>query len=405
MRFSRGLGVAVGLLAWLDTGPTHAQALTSLTTRGRVEAMALDYGLPGHPNAVGETQLGAVLRGILVLSTDAHVALEAGLLGRVPFALDFGEASAVAPWLAIVVRPGPDDLVFRLGAFDTRHGFHPAVVDEARYAFARDYQTTYNQSLSLNDGVPRSVSRRLFLPFESGAQLTAKLLGVEFDGFLDWQLLETSAHLEKFAVGLIAKLKRKRLFVSGQLRLVHYGGERFTSSDPLRSTGVDTKRQPLTMAVTATVCPVRTSMLRIEIPATWVYGRLTQTRGAAPRPHYGFEVGLDLVFASRVRLGYRAWLPKANRAFMVSEDSEPIYRAGRSHRASLSLEHRWLGATLDARLDLVFAEGARDVQYLTVTTLRFDVEEILWNGDKDRDRDERGSGSGSESETSDTPKT
>lgn len=376
--FSRCLGAILGLLALLEPTPTRAEAppIEALVVQASAASTALDYGLPGHPNATGETQLGAVLRGLLVLKASEQVALEAGLVGRVPFALDFREASGAAPWLAIVLRPGPDDLVFRLGAFDIRHGFHPAVVDESRYGFARDYETTYNQSLA--DGVARSVSARPFLPFESGAQLKAKLLSIDLDAFLDWQLLETRAHREKFAVGMIAKFTQSRLSVSAQLRLVHYGGERFTANDPLRSSGLDATRQPLTMAVTATVCPVSTPMFRVEIPATWAYGRLAQAAGAPARPHYGFELGVDLVFASHIRLGYRAWLPKANRAFRVSEDSEPVYRARRSHRVTAAFAHRWLGAALEARLDLVFSEDTHDVQYLTVTTLHFEVEEILW---------------------------
>jgi hypothetical protein len=163
-----------------------------------------------------------------------------------------------------------------------------------------------------------------------------------------------------------------------QYRLVHYGGQQFTQTVEARRLGLDAKRQPTSLAAFVTPKPVHLGPLRLELPVTFLQGRLVQTPGGREASHRGLELGADLWLYDALRLGYRIWLPKDGVALDVSEDGDPTYSGPRSHRATVQLISVYGPAELSGRLDLVFADGSDKVQYLTVTTLTFRFEPELW---------------------------
>lgn len=99
---------------------------------------------------------------------------------------------------------------------------------------------------------------------------------------------------------------------------------------------------------------------------------MRQTAGGDERWHGGFEVGASVFVLEDIEVGYRAWLPRGGRAGFVSEDGDPVYRQGRTHRARLGLSQTFGPVTIDGRLDVMVPEAASDkIQYLAVTRVRF----------------------------------
>ncbi|MCB9648186.1 MAG: hypothetical protein H6730_16520 [Deltaproteobacteria bacterium] len=348
----------------------------SLKLTASVRPTVLDYELPGHPTKVGAGHVGAVGDLGLVWQYDRHVAVRLGVRGRLPFALDFPEEAAARPTFAVELMPFGDIALMRFGTLDHDHGFHPAVLDEARYRYGRPIEDTYNAS------IPAEAHRDLMdlaMPMENGGQVILQYGDVRSEVYVDWQLLETAEHREKFAVGVLGEYAGKWVEASFQYRLVHYGGQRFTQRDPIRASGLDPKRQPTTLAVTLTPKPLHLSWLQVGLPLAFINGRVIQTPGARETRHYGFEVGVDATMFELVTLGYRLWLPDGGLAASVSEDGEPVYAGPRSHRARVGLSQQVGPAKLEGRLDLVFQEGADKVQYLTVTTVTVAWETLLFS--------------------------
>jgi hypothetical protein len=358
--WKRWIGAAIALL-W----PLRAEAADlgqALKARVVLEPIVLDYELPGHPNQIGRGHAGVIAAGSLVWSYDDFVEVEAGAMVRFPFALDFDEELGAFPIVAVTVAPFGPWLTLRLGSIDPDHGHHPALLDEDRYAYGRPYEELYNRSIE----VVRDVGDDPFLPVENGFSLRAVTEYVRAEVYLDWQLLETEAHREKFAVGVLARFESEWGDAGFDYRLVHYGGQLFTR---VRE-GPDPKRVP--SGLTAFVQPRLTiDWFEGELFGAFVFGR-------APEAHHGFEVGADVTLFSIGRLGYRLWLPDGNEARFISEDGDPIYSGPRSHRAIIGLSGRYGAAELSGRLDLVFADGADKVQYLTVTTLTFTWEPLIF---------------------------
>jgi hypothetical protein len=359
----------------------RAETLTSTQTlvfRARVVPLLVDYELPGHPNTRGRGHAGIVGRFTLEWTHDQFVAIEAGMLGRVPFAHDFSEETGALPVLALTLHPFGAWTTMRFGSLDDRHGYHPALVDEARYRYGRNYEENYNRSL-----VPearRDLGGDPFLPAEHGAQLIVASEHLRGEVFLDWQLLETEEHREKFAFGLLGGFRHRWADVDLQLRLVHYGGELFTKGDPIRFAQLDPVRQPLAFAVSATLKPYAfEELFAVELPLAWVRGRLAQAPGAPPSARSGIELGAEVVLFEVGRVGYRAWLPSGGNAGFISEDGDPVYSGNRSHRVRFALTTAHGAASLSGRLDLLVADGAEKVQYEAVTALTFLYEPVLWS--------------------------
>ena len=378
MTIGAGKGKAPAALALLFAAAPAEAALPygdGLALSASVRPTVLDYELPGHPSQVGVGHVGAVGDLALVWQYDRHVTVRLGVRGRLPFSLDPHEEAAARPTFALELRPFGDLALLRFGTLDHHHGYHPAVLDEARYAYGRPIEDTYNASL------PPEAQRDLqdlAMPMENGGQVRLRYGDVSAEAFVDWQLLETATHREKFAVGVLGEYAAEWVEASFQYRLVHYGGQRFTQRDPLRAAGLDPKRQPSTLAVTVTPKPLHLSWLQVALPLAFISGRVVQTPGARESQHHGFEVGADATLLELVRLGYRLWLPDGGAA-RVSEDGEPVYAGPRSHRAILGVTQQVGPATLEGRLDLVFQAGADKVQYLTVTTVTVAWEAALFS--------------------------
>jgi hypothetical protein len=354
--------LAAALFAVWPQSAAAADFGQALKARLWLAPIVLDYELPGHPNQIGRGHAGMIAAGSLIWSYDDFVEIEAGVLGRVPFALDFDEELGAFPLLAVTVAPFGRWLTLRLGSIDPDHGHHPALLDEDRYAYGRPYEELYNRSIE----VTREVGDDPFLPVENGFSLRAVTEYVRAEVYLDWQLLETEAHREKFAVGVLSRFESKWIDAGFDYRLVHYGGQLFTR---VRE-GPDPKRVPSGLAV----------FLQPRLSIDWFEGELygAFVYGRAPEAHHGFEVGGDVTLFSIGRLGYRLWLPRGGVARFVSEDGDPVYSGPRSHRAIIGIFGRYGAAELAGRLDLVFAEGADKVQYLTVTTLAFTWEPLIF---------------------------
>jgi hypothetical protein len=353
------VGVATAMSVSRAEASQFGQAL-----KGRVllNAIVLDYELPGHPNQIGRGHAGTIGSGALVWSYDDFVTVEAGVLARLPFANDFSRETDAFPLLAIEVAPFGPELTLRLGSLEIDHGHHPALLDEDRYAYGRPYEELYNRSID----VVREVGEDPFLPVENGFQLRAAYEWIRAEVYLDWQLLETEAHREKFAVGVLGRFESKWLDAGFDYRLVHYGGQLFTK---VRE-GFDPKRVPNGLA----------AFLKPRLEVDWFKGELwgAFVYGRAPDAHFGFEAGADVTLFSLGRLGYRVWLPKSGDAKVIAEDGDPIYAGPRSHRAIVGLFGTYGAVELSGRLDLVFAEGSDKVQYLTVTMLRFLWEPVIF---------------------------
>jgi hypothetical protein len=321
-------------------------------------------------------QVGTIGRARLVWSFGEIFAIEAGALGRLPFAENIKAEAGALPILAFVMHPFSSELTLRIGSLDIDHGYHPAVVDEARYAYGRDYQTSYNRSLVA--AAQKDLGGDPFMPAEHGLQIIGRTEAAKVEGFLDWQLLETAVHREKFAVGLLGSVDLGWVRSGIQFRLVHYGGMLFTRSDPIRFAGLDPVRQPITGLLSAAIVPpidrLGVSWLKVELPFAYVHGRMIQTGGGAPEDRSGAEGGADVFLFDVARLGYRLFVPIAHDYGFVSEDADPVYAERRSHRVITGLSMKVGPATVDSRLDLVFADDAQQVQFELFTVVRFMYE-------------------------------
>jgi hypothetical protein len=339
--------------------------------------LLLDYELPGHPRRIGWSHTGVTGEVGLRWRPSARLELSAGVLGRFPFAVDPEDEAAVAPQLSLTAWPFGPALLVRFGSLDLAHGFHPAVLDEAAQSYGRPVEEAYHRALA--PAARRDLGRDLRMPVEQGAQAILSLPWLWAEAYLDWQLLETAAHREKFAFGALAELRSDAIDAGAQVRGVHYGGQRFTATDPPRRQGLDPKRQPVVVALFARP-RVALGPVRLEAPITLLGGSAVQVDGEREPAHGGLEVGLDVRALDGARLGYRLWLPRGGRAAFLGEDGDPVYAGPRSHRAVLELVTPVGLAELRSRLDLVFADGADKVQYLLVGALAFRWEAALLGG-------------------------
>lgn len=365
-------GLALSVAASAPSGPSGQALALSVLLRPQL----LDYEVPGHPHQVGESQVGFVLRPFLVYEHDRFLRVEAGVLLRWALAQDFGQELGAFPHAAVILTPFGPEVSLRLGSLDLRHGFHPGVLDEARYAYGRPYQRTYNQGLVA--AARRDLGGDPFLPVENGAQLVAESGGLRAEVYLDWQLVDTAEHREKFAVGLLGSYRSEWLELGAQYRLLHYGGQQFTATDPLRSGGLDPKRQPTTLAVLVRLKPLRLGPISFELPLAFLHGRMIQRPGEAERQHFGLEPGLDLVGYGAVRLGYRLWLPNGDEPAFVSEDGDPVYSGPTSHRISVESRLSFGAVELAGRLDVVVPDGGGTVQTLSLLYAELRFEPELW---------------------------
>lgn len=349
----------------LDAPPEQTLHLSIALT-----PMLIDYELPGHPNTKGRGHVGTIGRGTLVWTHDRFLTIEAGVLFRIPFAHNFTDELGALPVLALELEPFGESTRIRFGSLDDHHGYHPAIVDEDRYAYGRNYEELYNRSIV--PAAHRDLGGDPFMPAENGAQIKFANALMHAELFLDWQLLETDTHREKFAFGVLGGLTHPYADLDVQYRLVHYGGELFTKTDPIRFAQLDPVRQPTTFAITAKLkSPALFEFLRFEVPLAYVHGHVIQMPGAAASSHSGVELGADSIWYSVVRLGWRLWLPQHGEPGFLGEDGDPVYWGRRSQRARLVIADRYGFATLSGRLDLIFMEGASKVQYETVSALEF----------------------------------
>ena len=82
-------------------------------------------------------------------------------------------------------------------------------------------------------------------------------------------------------------------------------------------------------------------------------------------------VGKTTLFEA-LTLGYLAWIPRDGEPGFVSEDSEPVYSQGTTHRARIALVQHFGGLTIDGRLDIaVAADATEKIQYLAVTMVQY----------------------------------
>ncbi|CAN0589635.1 unnamed protein product, partial [Laminaria digitata] len=65
---------------------------------------------------------------------------------------------------------------------------------------------------------------------ENGGQFIFHTEHIHAEAYLEWQLLETLEHREKFAVGVLAEYRHRWVQVGFQYRLVHYGGQKFAQA-------------------------------------------------------------------------------------------------------------------------------------------------------------------------------
>jgi hypothetical protein len=296
---------------------------------------------------------------------------------RWAFAQDFESELGAFPHAALVFTPFGPQISLRFGSLDIHHGFHPGVLDETRFAYGRDYERSYNRTIV--PAARRDLGGDPFLPVENGVQIVARAGGFRTEAFLDWQLTDTIEHREKFAVGLLGSYRSRWLELGVQYRVVHYGGQEFTSVDQLREDGLDPKRQPSTLAVNLRLKPLVLGPLALELPLSFLHGRMIQTPGEDSRIHFGIEPGLDIWALDMLRLGYRLWLPDGDQARFLSEDGDPVYSGPLSHR--ISIETRLTVGVVDliGRLDLVVPKESDTVQTLSLFYAEVRIEPELWN--------------------------
>ncbi|MBI4818883.1 MAG: hypothetical protein HY791_21610 [Deltaproteobacteria bacterium] len=379
----------------LASATSTVTAARSATTGLALEILGrpvlLDEGLPAHPRALGETQLGATLEVALVYSTPLlDLELGVGAHVRLPFAKNFDEAFGAAPIAWAELTP-LDGVRLRLGTLRHTHGHHPAVFDETRAAYGRNLTASYRRALAKS--TPRGLDSDPHLGAQQGAEVRASLGPIELDAYLDWQLLETIEHREKLAFGAVAKAESRFLRGSAELRLSHYGGQLFTAIDPIRFDGLDPVRQPTTYAGTLLITPLR-GPVHAELGGSVVFAQGVgvnaenlpeSTARADPNPkdhRFGIEprvrLSLERVEESRtleLELGWRLWLPYDEGFF--SEEGGPIYTGPRSHRFSLGTSLRADDVELRGRVDAIFTAGTSEVSYFALTELTFRLREWL----------------------------
>ncbi|MCC7383148.1 MAG: hypothetical protein IT384_15020 [Deltaproteobacteria bacterium] len=342
------------------------------------EPVLLDYGLPHHPNSVGTTHLGTIGRLSLIHQPSALVRLELGVAGRLPMSSDFEEELGALPIARVEVRPLPS-LRLTLGSLHPEHGYHLALLDERRERYGRAISDSYDRTL-----VPEA-RRRLdegpAMPGEHGVQLTSVLGPLKSEAFLDWQLLETREHREKFAFGALLALAFRRAELGAQLYLVHYGGERYTKDDPVRFAGLDPKRQPISLGVTARLRPLDGEVIAVDLCGALLGGRMIQVAGAAAEWFSGGEIGVEATLFEQGRVHYHLWLPERGGGGWLSEEGDPIYREGRTHRVGIALTQTFGALSLEGALDLAFPIGGDAVQYQIFTRARWRLEHVLWKED------------------------
>lgn len=358
------------------SAPTPSPVGQALQLSVLLRPQFLDYEVPGHPHQVGESQVGLVLRPVLVYDFDRFLRIEAGALLRWAFAQDWDSELGAFPHVSLVFTPFGPEISLRVGSLELNHGFHPGVLDEARYAYGRPYRRTYNRSIVA--AAQRDLGQDPFMPVENGLQLVAQTAGLKAEIYLDWQLIDTELHREKFAVGLLGSYTNEWLELGVQYRLLHYGGQEYTGVDRLRSSGLDPKRQPTTLAVLARLKPLSLGPIDLELPLSFLHGRMIQAPGQAERLHFGFEPGLDLVGFDSIRLGYRLWLPDGDAPRFLSEDGDPVYSGPRSHRVTLETRLSFGVVDLAGRLDVVVPEGGATVQTLSLFFAELRIEPELW---------------------------
>lgn len=334
-----------------------------LELRLRLAATLLDHGLPKHSNTVGRSHLGTLVTPTLFWRPHRAVDVEAGAIVRLPMSLDFEEDLGALPVLTLTARPiAALDLAVRLGSIGPLHGFHPALVHENRLAYGRDVAEAYDRPLAI--GGKRAIEGDPRLPMEHGVQVNLQTRWLSADAFLDWQLLETEAHREKFAVGVLITGGIRRLTLSGQLYLDHYGGERYTASDPVRRAGLDPTRQDLALAAILRGRPLDLPPIAIDLVASAIGARPT----LAGTFRGGLEIGADALLFDAITLGWRWWRVLDGTAGDLSEAGDPTFRQRETQRVSIAL-HQILGPLeLTSRVDVVLPNDVDAVQY-EVSTL------------------------------------
>jgi hypothetical protein len=332
----------------------------------------LDYELPGHVHMLGRGHVGLIAAGGFRYQPNRYVSLGAGIMGRAPFALERANYADAIGVFYVEGRPlGTKNLSMRFGSLNSEHGYHTAVSDEPRFAIARNIMETYNRSIvkeAHRDDLPRHA-----MPAEHGAQFIFEAQDFRADLFLDWQLLETSTHREKFNFGALGQYDSRWIDVGLQFRLTHYGGQIFTQGDPIRFAQLDPVRQPETFALVLKAHPLVLRNFTLNVLGTGVAGHMKQIPGGEEKWHYGIEAGLESILAEDILIAYRYWHPKGGRAGYVSEDSDPTYNQGVVHRIEVGLLQTMGGLKIDGRLAIMLPKDAPDkVQYMAITQISYD---------------------------------
>ncbi|MBI2373064.1 MAG: hypothetical protein HYV07_03595 [Deltaproteobacteria bacterium] len=387
------------LAALISATSTSSAALAATSTHsfsfvGTFRPVLLDEGLPLHPREHGRTQLGATLEAAIVYRPGlAELEVGAGALARLPFALNFSEELAAAPLVWAELTPIEGSRL-RLGSLRRAHGHHRSVFDEERARYGRNLSALYLRAL--HPSVERTLDDDPALGSQNGAEVFGAYGPLDFDAYLDWQLLETSAHREKLTFGAVARATSTYLFATTELRIAHYGGQLFTRSDPIRFAGSDPVRQPTTYAATIGLTPLA-GPISLELTGTIVHafgvlversrtagGRsglepITHRTGVEPRVELGFErsggpqkLGLEM--------SWSMWLPDSEGFF--GEEGDPIYSGPQSHRVGLSTSLDEGTVTLRGRVEVIFPSTTSEVQYLALTALELRFEAPLWTSSR-----------------------
>lgn len=359
------------LVALLST----ISATTSLSAAIAVEADIFDYELPGHPNTEGYGHVGWLFAPALLARYGSLFELELGAVVRVPMSLDFEEELGARPIAALRVH-AHEGVLLTFGSLPRAHGLHPALFDDDRQRYARDIELFYN--LTIPSDARRDLGGDPFMAGSQGARIDADAGILKGAAFLDWQLLETEKHREKFAFGARTLLDLGRASLGGQIYVTHYGGQRFTEIDPLRFAGRDPKRQPITLAAIARGRPLEIGEISADLIGAVIAGHMIQTPGGSAKWHWGGEIGAEIRAFDAVRAGYRVWLPKGGGPGFLGEDGDPIYREGRAHRFTIGLTQRFDDLSIDGRLDLVQPEDSSTLQYEAVTIVSWRFEREVW---------------------------
>ncbi|MFO0727725.1 MAG: hypothetical protein U1E65_28355 [Myxococcota bacterium] len=340
-----------------------------------VDVLLHDYGLPRHPLTTGKSGLGTILRPTVELRPIPEARFILGAAVRVPMSLRFEDEVGALPIVALELVPLPYTRL-RLGSLDILHGFHPAISDEILQRYGRDLSEAY--LLPLPNKPPndaRKLGQDPWMPGEHGGSIRVDTPHLAGEVFLDWQLLETADHREKFSVGGLLSARLWILEASLQARVDHYGGERYTRADPIRFAGQDPVRQPMSFAAGLRVEAVRAGPVAIDLLGTALGGKVLDTTAAPAKARYGGELGLDLGLYERVTIGWRGFFAKDVGRF--SELGDPIYDQAGAERLKLGLRQTVGPIELVGGLDLVFPHGIHEVQYIFSTAAKLRIEADL----------------------------